>query len=51
MNKNGLLMIVEPGLISRKEFNGMMDTIKEYGFIEYEKLKIMFSKGMVFKKV
>jgi ubiquinone/menaquinone biosynthesis C-methylase UbiE len=51
VNKNGLLMIVEPGLISKKEFNGMIDIIKQYGLIEHVKLKIMFSKGIVFKKL
>ena len=51
VNKNGLLMIVEPGLISRKEFNEISDIIKKNGFIGYEKLKIAFSKGMVFKKL
>ena len=44
-------MIVEPGLISVKEFNEMINLIKQYGFNEYEKLKIAFSKGMVLKKL
>ena len=51
VNKNGLLMIVEPGIISAKEFNGITDIIEQYGFIKHEKLKITFSKGMVFKKL
>jgi ubiquinone/menaquinone biosynthesis C-methylase UbiE len=50
INKNGLIMIVEPGLVSKKEFNGMVDSIKEKGFEEYEKPKIPLSKGIVLKK-
>jgi len=50
INENGLLMIVEPGIISVKEFDRMINIIKQYGFMEYRKLKILFSKGMVFKK-
>ena len=51
MNKNGLLMIVEPGLISKKEFNGMINNIKQYGFEEHAKLIIVLSKGIVLKKL
>jgi ubiquinone/menaquinone biosynthesis C-methylase UbiE len=51
INKNGLLMIVEPALISGKEFNGIIDFIKEKGFEEYNKLKISLSKGIVLKKL
>jgi len=51
INKNGLLMVVEPGLISKNEFNGMVNCIKKYGFEEENKLKIIFSKGIVLKKL
>ena len=51
VKKDGLVMIVEPGLISKKEFNGMVEFIKENGFEEYETLKIMFSKGIVLKNI
>ena len=39
INKNGLLMVVEPGLISKNEFNKMVNCIKKYGFEEKNKLK------------
>ena len=51
INKNGLLMIVEPGLVSAKEFNGMTGYIKARGFEEHGKLKIPLSKGIVLKKL
>ena len=44
-------MIVEPGLISTKEYNWIINFVKEKGFEEYKKLKIMFSKGIVLKKL
>jgi ubiquinone/menaquinone biosynthesis C-methylase UbiE len=50
INKNGLIMIVEPGLVSAKEFNGIINYVKEKGFEEYNKLKIPLSKGIVLKK-
>ena len=51
INKNGLIMIVEPGVLSKKEFNGTINYIKQNGFEEFNKLKIPFSKGMVLKKL
>ena len=42
-------MVVEPGLVSKKDFNGIVDCIKKYGFEEYNELKIPLSKGMVLK--
>ena len=51
INKNGLIMIVEPSLISAKEFNNMVDFIKRKGFEEYNKLNIRLSKGIVLKKI
>ena len=51
INKDGLIMIVEPGLIPTKEYNWIINFVKEKGFEEYEKLKIMFSKGIVLKKL
>ena len=51
INKNGLLMIAEPGLLSADEFNGTVNLIKEKGFEEYSTLKIMFSKGIVLRKI
>jgi len=50
INKNGLIMIVEPGLISKKEFNWVINYVKGKGFEEYKKLKIMLSKGIVLRK-
>ena len=37
-------MIVEPALISKSKFNGLISYIKENGFVEHNRLKIMFSK-------
>ena len=51
INKNGLLMIVEPTLIGKSKFNELINSIKENGFVEYSKLKIMFSRGIVLKKL
>jgi ubiquinone/menaquinone biosynthesis C-methylase UbiE len=51
INKNGLLMIVEPKLISSKDFNEMINVIKENGFEEYNRLKITLSRGIVLKKM
>jgi len=50
INKNGLLMIVEPGLVPANEFNGMVNFIKGNRFEEHDKLKIPFSRGIVLKK-
>ena len=51
INKNGLIMIVEPGLISSNEFNEMVNYIRDKRFEEYKILKIMFSKGIVLRKL
>jgi ubiquinone/menaquinone biosynthesis C-methylase UbiE len=51
LNKNGLIMIVEPGLTSKKEFTWIINYIKGKGFEEYSKLKIALSKGIVLKKI
>ena len=51
INKNGLIMIVEPGLIFKNEFNRIIDHIKEKGFEEHEKPKIKLSKGIVLRKI
>jgi len=51
IKNNGLIMVVEPGIVSKKDFNGIIDSIKKYGFEEYNKLKIPLSKGMVLKKL
>ena len=47
INKNGLIMIVEPGLISKNEFNVMINRVKNNGFDEYSILKIPLSRGIV----
>ena len=44
-------MIVEPGLVSAKEFNWILNFVKGKGFEEHKRLKIMFSKGIVLKKL
>ena len=51
INKNGLIMIVEPGLVSKNEFNGIINYIKNKGFDVYDKLKIPLSKGIVLRKL
>ena len=51
INKNGLIMIAEPGLVSSGEFNGMVNLIKEKGFEEFSRLKVKLSKGIVLKKL
>jgi ubiquinone/menaquinone biosynthesis C-methylase UbiE len=51
INKNGLLMIVEPKFVSKNNFNKMIDKIKEKGFEEHNKLKIFFSRGIVLRKL
>ena len=51
INKDGLLMIVEPVLVSKNAFNAMINNIKEKGFEEFAKLKIVLSRGIVLKKV
>jgi len=51
INKNGLIMIVEPGLVSKKEFNGIINFIKNNGFEETNKLRIPLSRGIVLKKL
>jgi len=51
VNKNGLIMIVEPGLVSKNEFNGISNYIKSKGFEEHSKLKIPLSRGIVLRKL
>ena len=51
INKDGLIMITEPGLISKNEFNWIINYVKGKGFKEYKKLKILFSKGIVLRKL
>jgi ubiquinone/menaquinone biosynthesis C-methylase UbiE len=51
INETGLLMIVEPKLVTKHVFNKMIDSIKEKGFAEYAKLKIPLSRGVVLKKL
>jgi len=51
INKNGLLMIAEPKLVSKKGFNMMTNSIIEKGFEEVDKLKIPLSRGIVLKKL
>ena len=50
INKNGLLMIVEPIFVSKKQFGKMINSIREKGFEEYSKLYLPFSRGIVLKK-
>jgi ubiquinone/menaquinone biosynthesis C-methylase UbiE len=50
INRNGLLMIAEPKLVSKNKFNAMIDSIKEKGFDEYAILKIPLSRGIVLIK-
>ena len=58
-NPNKILMIVEPkdhifhfrdSTVSKVGFEKMVKKIKESGFVEYSKLKIAFSRGIVLKK-
>ena len=51
INKGGLLMIAEPGVLPAAEFNGMVQNLKDRGFEEYQKIRIMFSKSIVLKKL
>jgi len=51
VNKDGLLMIVEPKLVSKKEFEKMIDKIMGYGFEKYDKPKITLSRGIVLRKL
>ena len=50
VNKNGLVMIVEPGLLSKREFNEMTNYVKGKGFEEHKKLKVPLSKGIVLRR-
>ena len=51
INKDGLIMIVEPGILPKNEFNRTISIVKNYGFEEYRILKIPLSKGIVLKKL
>jgi ubiquinone/menaquinone biosynthesis C-methylase UbiE len=48
INKNGLLMIVEPKFVSKNNFNKIMDKIKENGFEEYNQKPRSKLLGMVY---
>jgi len=50
INRDGLLMIVEPKSVSNKTFAAMIDSVKEYGLKEYSILKIAFSRGIILRK-
>jgi len=50
VNKNGLLMIVEPKLIPKNIFKKILDGIKEQGFEVYDTPKIPLSRGAVLRK-
>jgi uracil phosphoribosyltransferase len=47
INKNGLIMIVEPFWISGKKYNEVINYIIKNGFEEHSKLRIPLSKGIV----
>ena len=53
INKNGLLMIVEPNNhgFNKKLFHKMTEDIKARGFEEYDRPKITFSRGVVLRKL
>jgi ubiquinone/menaquinone biosynthesis C-methylase UbiE len=51
INKNGLLIIIEHKFVSKKQFNKIINIVKEKGFIEDKKLKIALSRGIVLKKL
>ena len=49
---NGLILIIEPKVhVSNREFNAMVDLIKEIGFAIVETPKVFFSRTVVIKKV
>jgi len=51
LKPNGLIFIVEPKIhVSKKEFNTMVDLIKEYRFTIVETPKVFFSKTIVLSK-
>jgi ubiquinone/menaquinone biosynthesis C-methylase UbiE len=50
INKDGLLMIVEPKMVPKTVFNAMIESIKGNGFEEYCPLKITFSRSIVLRK-
>ena len=51
VNKDGLLMMVEPSLVTKKEFERMVSVIKNNGFEVFDKLTIPLSRGIVLRKV
>ena len=51
VNQNGLVMIVEPKLISKRKFKEMVNAITKKGFEEYCIPKIPLSRGIVLKKI
>ena len=50
INRDGLLMIAEPSLVSKKAFSAMINSVKEYGFSEECGIKISFGRGIVLKR-
>ena len=51
LNPNGLIFIIEPKIhVSKKEFDTMVELIKEYGFTIVENPKVFFSRAIIAKK-
>ena len=50
VNKDGLIMIVEPGLLSKREFTAAVNLVLKNGFTVHSNLKIPLSKGIVLRK-
>jgi len=51
LKPNGLIFIAEPKIhVSEKDFNTMVDLIKEYGFTIVETPKVFFSRTIVLTK-
>ena len=51
INKDGLLMIVEPSLITKKEFEKMITGIRENGFEVFDNPAVPLSRGVVLRKI
>jgi len=51
INKNGLLMIIEPKFVSKNEFEKIINMVKKRGFTEYKKIKAALSRGMILQKL
>ena len=51
LKPKGKLLIVEPDfIVSRRNFNRTLEIAKQTGFIEYEKLNLLFSKTRILMK-